>query len=93
MIVSFADKETEIFWMTGNSRRFPADVKQRAYRKLQLIDAAATLEFLRVPPSNQLEKLKGDRKHQYSIRVNQRWRVCFVWKDGEAHAVEFVDYH
>lgn len=93
MIVSFADKETESFWQTGKSRRFPADVKVRAFRKLQLLDAAAGLDFLRVPPSNQLEKLKGDRKNQYSLRVNQQWRLCFVWKDNEAHEVHFVDYH
>jgi len=93
MLVSFADKETEIFWLTGDSRRFPADVKVRAFRKLQLLDAAATLDFLRIPPSNHLEKLLGDRSNQYSIRVNQRWRICFVWKDGDAHEVEFLDYH
>jgi proteic killer suppression protein len=93
MIVSFADKETEHFWRTGDHRRFPAEVKARAFRKLQLLDAAATLDFLRIPPSNHLEKLKGDRKNQYSIRVNQRWRLCFVWKDGDVAEVEFVDYH
>ncbi|MFM9889495.1 MAG: type II toxin-antitoxin system RelE/ParE family toxin [Rickettsiales bacterium] len=93
MIVSFADKETESFWLTGKSRTFPADVKARAFRKLQLLDAAVSLDFLRVPPSNQLEKLKGDRKYQYSIRVNQQWRLCFIWKDNEAHNVTFIDYH
>ena len=93
MIVSFADKETESFWRTGKSRKLPADVKARAFRKLQLLDAAAGLDFLRIPPSNQLEKLKGDRKNQYSIRVNQQWRLCFIWKDNEAHDVAFVDYH
>lgn len=93
MIASFADKETEQFWLTGKSRRFPADVKVRAFRKLQMPDAAATLDFLRVPPSNQLEKLKGDRQHYYSIRVNQQWRLCFVWRENEAHNVMFVDYH
>lgn len=93
MIVSFADKETERFWRTGKSRKLPADVKARAFRKLQLLDAAASLDFLRIPPSNQLEKLKGDRKNQYSIRVNQQWRLCFIWKDNEAHHVACVDYH
>ena len=93
MIVSFADRHTEEFWRTGKSRALPADIKARAFRRLQQLHAAATLDFLRVPPGNQLEKLKGDRQSQYSIRVNRQWRVCFVWKDGEAHDVEFVDYH
>ena len=93
MIVSFADKETEQFWHTGKSRKIPADVQPRAFRKLQLLDAATELEFLRIPPSNQLEKLLGDRKQSYSIRVNRQWRICFVWRDNEAHAVEFLDYH
>jgi len=93
MIVNFADKHTEEFWLTGKSRIIPADVRSRAFRRLQLLDAAATLDFLLVPPGNQLEKLKGSRKNQYSIRVNRQWRICFTWKDGEAHDVEFVDYH
>jgi proteic killer suppression protein len=93
MIVSFADKETENFWLTGKTRIFPADVKARAFRKLQLLDAAFSLDFLRVPPGNQLEKLHGTRKEQYSIRVNQQWRICFIWQNNEAHRVQFVDYH
>ncbi len=93
MIVSFADRETEAFWHAGKHRKLPPDVQPRAFRKLQLLDAAATLDFLRVPPGNMLEKLSGDRQGQYSIRVNQRWRICFVWKNGNCHQVEFVDYH
>lgn len=93
MIASFADRETEAFWRRGKHRRMPADVQQRAFRKLQLLDAAAGLEFLRVPPGNMLEKLSGDRAGQHSIRVNQRWRICFRWHGGHAHDVEFVDYH
>jgi proteic killer suppression protein len=93
MIVSFADKDTEGFWRTGRSKTLPPDVHARAFRRLQQLNAAATLDFLRVPPGNQLEKLKGDRKDQYSIRVSRQWRICFGWKDGEAHDVEFVDYH
>jgi len=65
----------------------------RAYRKLRLVDAAATLDFLRVPPGNRLEKLSGSRAGQHSIRINEQWRVCFVWRDGHARDVEVVDYH
>lgn len=93
MIVSFADKETEEFWLTGQNRTVPGDARKRAYVRLQMLDAAKELKDLLVPPGNQLEKLKGDRKNQYSIRVNKQWRICFIWKDGEAHDVEFVDYH
>lgn len=93
MIISFADKTTEEFWKHGQHKGMPPDIRQRAFRKLQLIDAAASLVFLRMPPGNMLEKLSGDREGQYSIRVNQRWRICFVWDGAHAHHVEFVDYH
>jgi proteic killer suppression protein len=93
MIVSFADKDTEEFWQTGKSRKLPVDARKRAYARLQALDASKELKDLLVPPGNQLEKLKGDRKNQYSIRVNRQWRICFVWKDGEAHDVAFIDYH
>lgn len=72
---------------------FPADVVTTARRKLAMLDAAARLDDLRIPPSNRLEALKGDRAGQHSIRVNDQWRVCFVWQDGHAHEVEIVDYH
>ena len=74
-------------------RRLPREIQVRAYRKLKLIDAAATPDFLRVPPSNRLEALKGDRRGQHSIRINNQWRVCFVWRAGDAYEVEIVDYH
>lgn len=72
---------------------FPADVVTTARRKLAMLDAAVRLDDLRIPPSNRLEALKGDRAGQHSIRVNDQWRVCFVWLDGHAHEVEIVDYH
>lgn len=93
MIIGFADKETEQFWQTGHSRRIPANIQARAYMKLQQLDAAATLDFLKVPPSNQLEKLKGAYKNHYSIRVNRQWRIVFRFEAGEAQDVAFVDYH
>ena len=93
IIVSFANKETEEFWLSGVTRRLPLDARKRAYARLQSLNAAKDIKDLMIPPSHQLEKLKGDRKNQYSIRVNKQWRICFIWKDGEAHEVEFVDYH
>lgn len=72
---------------------FPADVLARAQRRLAQLDAAAVLEDLRVPPSNRLERLKGDRAGLYSIRINDQWRICFAWRDGDAYDVEVVDYH
>ena len=71
----------------------PPDLQRAALRKLVMLDAAETLADLRVPPANRLEKLSGDREGQHSIRINERWRVCFVWEEGEAHEVEIVDYH
>ncbi len=93
MIKSFACKETERVWMGVKSRKFPASIQDRALRKLRQIDAALTLEDLRNPPGNNLEALKGGRSGQMSIRINDQWRVCFRWKDSEAHRVEIVDYH
>lgn len=93
MIKSFADKKTEVFWKTGKNSKIPSTIRKRAYRKLQLLHAATTVEFLRVPPSNHLEKLSGDRKGAYSIRINQQFRMVFVWKQGHAENVEIVDYH
>ncbi len=71
----------------------PADLQRVALRKLVMLDAAETLSDLRVPPANRLEKLSGDREGQHSIRINERWRICFVWKEGDAYGVEVVDYH
>ena len=93
MIRSFASKETERIWRGEASRKLPRDMQDRALRKLRQVDAAQTLEDLRNPPGNHLEALKGDRSGQMSIRINQRWRICFVWRAGEAHEVEIVDYH
>ena len=75
------------------SRNLPQDIQPVALRKLRMINRAVTLNDLRVPPANRLEKLSGDRANQYSIRINQQWRVCFEWRDGDAYNVEIVDYH
>ena len=93
MIRDFADKEAEKVWFGTPSRRLPTDIQAVARRKLRMLNNAQTLEDLRAPPANKLEALKGDRKDQHSIRISDQWRVCFRWKDGEAHAVEIVDYH
>lgn len=92
MIVSFGNRDTERLWQRHSVARLQA-VARVALRKLRMLDAASTLEDLRSPPSNRLEKLKGDRTGQWSIRVNDQWRVCFRWKDGQAFEVEIVDYH
>ena len=94
MIKTFADPETQAFWETGKSRRRPpANLRRAALRKLLMIDSAGSLDDLRVPPGNRLEQLKGDRKGQYSIRINDQLRVCFVWREGNAYEVEITDYH
>ncbi|MEO5611914.1 MAG: type II toxin-antitoxin system RelE/ParE family toxin [Sphingomicrobium sp.] len=92
MIRSIGDSETAKLWRTGKSRRYSA-IAGIALRKLDLIDASAMIEDLRVPPGNRLEKLKGDRAGLWSIRINDQWRICFRWVDGEAFDVEIVDYH
>ncbi len=93
MIQDFRDKETEKIWKGKSSRRLPADIQRIALRKLTQISAAENLNDLRVPPGNRLEALKRDLAGRYSIRINDQWRICFVWKDGHAHEVEIVDYH
>lgn len=93
MIRDFASKETEGFFITGRSRRIPAAILQRATMRLRQLDAATQIEDLRLPPSNQLEPLKGDRAGHWSVRINQQWRVCFRFTDGDAYGVEIVDYH
>ena len=93
VIKNFLDRETQKFWNTGKSRRFPNDIYKRAFRKLQLIHAAPDLDFLRFPPGNNLEKLSGDRQNFYSIRINRQWRICFRWDGEHACDVEIVDYH
>ena len=93
MIRSFRDKESERIFLRERAKKFSQAVQRAALRKLLLLDAADSPEDLRVPPGNRLEKLSGDRKGQYSIRVNDQWRVCFEWRDGDAFEVEVVDYH
>lgn len=93
MIKSFGDKETEKIFRREVSRKIPLDIQQKARLKLEMLDAAGALRDLLIPPANRLEKLVGDRKGQHSIRINDQWRVCFVWKDTEAYQVEIVDYH
>ena len=93
MIRSFADRETEAFFTTGRSRRFPPDLLRRAVMRLRQVDAATRLDDLRLPPSNRLEALKGERTGQFSIRINDQWRLCFRFVDGDAHDVSIVDYH
>ncbi len=93
MIRSFGDKETEAVWRGEVSRRLPRDIQQVARRKLRMLNSARTLSDLRVPPANRLEVLKGERKGQYSIRINDQRRICFQWRDSDALEVEIVDYH
>ena len=90
---SFRDKDTEAIWQRRRSRRLDGATQRAASRKLAMLDAAETLADLRVPPGNRLEKLTGDRAGQYSIRVNQQWRICFYWSDAGPEDVEIVDYH
>ena len=93
MIKTFRDKDTESIFARQASRNFPATLLKVAWRKLAILDAAGSLDDLRVPPGNRLEKLSGERAGQYSIRINDQWRVCFVWTDAGPADVEIVDYH
>ena len=93
MIRSFKDRETEKIYNQRFSRKLPEDLQKTALRKLIMIDNAADLQDLRVPPSNRLEALEGDRKGQHSIRINSQWRICFEFKQGCFYNVEIVDYH
>ncbi|HUN51185.1 MAG TPA: type II toxin-antitoxin system RelE/ParE family toxin [Candidatus Sulfotelmatobacter sp.] len=93
MIRGFADKLTAAVFAREASRRFGPGVSRVALRKLLQIDSATRLETLRVPPGNRLEALKGDRSGQHGIRINDQWRICFAWRDGDAYDVEIVDYH
>ena len=93
MIRDFVDRETEKIWLGTSSRRLPADIQAVSRRKLRMLNNAQTLDDLRVPPANRLEALKGHRKGQHSIRVNDQWRICFRWNGGDAFGVEIVDYH
>lgn len=93
MIRSFRDKRTAALAEGQVPKGVPADIARRAVVKLFLLDTATRVEDLRVPPGNELEKLKGDRAGQYSIRVKRQWRICFIWRDGNAYEAELVDYH
>ena len=93
MIRNFADKEARKIWEGIVSRRLPAGIQPVARRKLRMLNNAASLDDLRIPPANRLEALKGDRKGQHSIRINDQWRICFRWQQGDACDVAIVDYH
>ena len=93
MIKSFRDRDTERLFQRRPARKLGANVQRTALRKLRMLDAATVLDDLRLPPGNRLEKLKGDRAGQHSIRINQQWRICFRWRSGDAYDVEIVDYH
>lgn len=93
MIKSFRDKETEKVYRRERSNSLPADLQQVALRKLRMINNAKNLNDLRIPPANRLEKLKGSLEGQHSIRINDQWRICFTWQEGDAYNVETRDYH
>ncbi|MCL5966075.1 MAG: type II toxin-antitoxin system RelE/ParE family toxin [Deltaproteobacteria bacterium] len=93
MIKSFKDREAERVYGRQFSRKLPHDIQRIALRKLRMINNAVSINDLRMPPANQMEKLSGDRAGQYSIRINDQWRICFRWKDGDAYDVEITDYH
>ena len=93
MIRGFASRETALIWSGRRSRKLPSDIQETALRKLRLLNQARRIEDLRAPPGNRLEALKGARAGQYSLRVNDQWRICFTWGDGGPDHVEIIDYH
>ena len=93
MIKTFKDGETQKIHQRERSRKLPVDIQQAALRKLRMINNAINIKDLRIPPANRLEKLGGDREGQYSIRINDQWRICFEWKGSDAFNVEITDYH
>jgi proteic killer suppression protein len=93
MIQSFADSETALIWSGRRSRKLPTDIQNVALRKLRILNQARVIGDLRIPPGNRLEALKADRLGQYSIRINDQWRICFVWDEGGPADVAIVDYH
>ena len=93
MIASFKSDETAKIWVRDVSRKLPSDIQRVALRKMEILDAATNLIDLRTPPGNRLEALKGSRTGQHSIRINDQWRICFVWRENNAHEVEIADYH
>jgi proteic killer suppression protein len=93
VIKSFRDKQTKKVYLRERSAKLPGDIQQIALRKLRMVNNAQNINDLRIPPSNRLEKLGGNRAGQYSVRINDQWRICFVWKDNNAYYVEITDYH
>lgn len=93
VILSFGNSDTRRVAIRERCGKFPADIQRRAQAKLMILNNASNLNDLRVPPGNRLQALSGDRKGQYSIRINKQWRICFVWSQGNAYQVEIVDYH
>lgn len=93
MLVGFRDPESALIWDGRRNRRLPQDIQATALRKLRLLNNARRIDDLTVPPGDRLEALRGARRGQHSIRINEEWRICFIWKDGHAHEVEIVDYH
>lgn len=93
MIKSFKGTETERIYHRQRSRKLPSDIQQVALRKLRMLNNAISLNDLRIPPANRLEKLSGNRDGQYSIRINDQWRICFEWRENNVYEVEIVDYH
>ncbi len=93
MILSFNDKDCEKIWNSEFTKRFPIEIQKKAKMKLELLNAAKKVEELKIPPSNRLHILQGNRKGQYSISVNDQYRICFIWENGNASNVEVVDYH
>ncbi|MDD2459878.1 MAG: type II toxin-antitoxin system RelE/ParE family toxin [Kiritimatiellia bacterium] len=93
MLESFRCGETERIFRREYSRRLPTDIQKTAFRKLRMLNRSSSIDDLRVPPGNRLEALSGNRKGQHSIRINDQWRICFVWRNGGAYDVEIVDYH
>jgi len=93
MIQTFADEETEKLFRRRFSRKLPQNVQFAARMKMEILDAAEVLQDLRIPPGNRLEKLTGNREGQHSIRINNQWRICFIWRQGNAYDVEITDYH
>ena len=93
MIKSFGDSETELIWNGNRSKKLPVEIQSKARRKLRMINNAQGINDLRIPPANRLEKLKGDLKSYYSIRINRQWRIIFIWKNNDAYKGEITDYH
>jgi len=93
MIKSFGDRETEMIWRGIQSKKLPIDIQNIARRKLRMINSSQNINDLRIPPANHLEKLKGDLAGYYSIRINEQWRIIFIWENNDASKIQIIDYH